>query len=213
MPYNIGEKGSHGCSGYPVVKTATGEVMGCHETKDDAMSQMAALHINEPDMGKSAGDGSITGSGINPSSTANPRYPGVGIKYPEVNPRGKRKPRKNRKIRSVNRNGVSADANNSVGAFASGGSGGSMGMGKANNLWGSTPFGVVKRDYTTDERHRMASNGTAMPDGSYPIANKVDLENAIRSWGRGGAKENVKRHIISRARALGASDMIPENWK
>jgi hypothetical protein len=70
-----------------------------------------------------------------------------------------------------------------------------------------------KRDYSTSTRERMASSGTAMPDGSYPIANRRDLMNAIRSWGRGGAKEDVKRHIMSRARSLGAEDLIPENWK
>lgn len=140
MPYSIGDKGTHGCSGYPVIKTKTGEVMGCHPSQDDAMKQLAALHMNEPDMGKAMGDGSLTGSGINPSSTPDPHYPGVGIKYPDVNPRGKRKPRKNRKIRGVNRNGVSADANNSVGAFASGGPGGSMGMGKSDSIWSGSPF-------------------------------------------------------------------------
>ena len=208
MPYNIGEKGSHGCSGYPVVKTATGEVMGCHPSQDDAMKQLAALHINEPDTMKVAGDGTLTNSGINPSSTANPNYPGVGIKYPDVNPRGSRKPRKNRKTRR----GISPDANNSVGAFASGGPGGSMGMKNDDiDIWSGSAF--EKKDYSTHARERMATSGEAMPDGSYPIANKKDLMNAIRSWGRGGADPKVKAHIISRARALDASDMIPENWK
>ena len=72
---------------------------------------------------------------------------------------------------------------------------------------------VFKRDFSTAQRERMAGAGTAMPDGSYPIANRTDLMNAIRSWGRGGAKPSVKEHIKRRARALGAEDMIPENWK
>lgn len=138
MPYSIGEKGSHGCSGYPVVKTKTGEVMGCHPTQDDAMKQMAALHINEPGMDKAMGDGSLTGSGINPSSTPDPHYPGVGIKYPDVNPGGKRKSRRAKKLKA--RRGVSADANNSVGAFASGGPGGSMGTSKSDNIWSGSAF-------------------------------------------------------------------------
>lgn len=336
------------------------------------------------DLEKAMGDGSVANSSIAPaapSSTPDPHYPGVGIKYPDVNPKGTRKPRNkaNRLNRIKNRKaGISADANNSVGAFASGGSGGSMGMGKAeetndlikaqgpcwdgyaqrgmkpgdhgkmvpncvpvhkvNDLWEdddtvvyetdsvnkadgySPPEGVraaakkaikfkedgkangagtsvgwtragqlsrgetislstvkrmysyfsrhevdkkgkdwanqsnpsngyimwlawggdagyawsrsivekeknkmdndiwagsafSKRDFSSKTRERMAQAGTAMPDGSYPIANRTDLENAIRSWGRGGAKADVKAHIISRARALGASDMIPENWK
>jgi hypothetical protein len=108
--------------------------MGCHPTVEDANKQLAALHINEPGVEKAAGDGTLTNSGINPSSTANPKYPGVGIKYPEVNPRGRRKPRKNRRVR-----GVSADANNSTGAFASGGSGGSMGT-KSDDFWSGSAF-------------------------------------------------------------------------
>jgi hypothetical protein len=138
MPYSIGEKGSHGCSGYPVIKTKTGEVMGCHPTQDDAQSQLAALHINEPGIDKAMGDGSLTGSGINPSYTKDPKYPGVGIKYPDVNPGGKRKSRRAKKLKI--RRGNSADANNSTGAFASGGSGGSMGMSKSDNPWSGSPF-------------------------------------------------------------------------
>lgn len=80
----------------------------------------------------------------------------------------------------------------------------------SNDFWAGSAFG--KRDYSTAARERMASEGMAMPDGSYPIANRTDLMNAIRSWGRGGAREDVKRHIIRRARALDAADMIPENW-
>lgn len=48
MPYHIGEKGSHGCSGFPVVKDSDGKVMGCHPTEKDAKNQLAALYVNEP---------------------------------------------------------------------------------------------------------------------------------------------------------------------
>lgn len=75
------------------------------------------------------------------------------------------------------------------------------------------PFDLVKRKFTTEQRKKMAEEGKAMPDGSYPIDNKTDLMNAIRSWGRGGADSKVKAHIKRRANALGASDMIPDNWK
>jgi hypothetical protein len=75
------------------------------------------------------------------------------------------------------------------------------------------PITFTKRKFTTAQRKEEAAAGHAMPDGSYPISNKKDLENAIRSWGRGGAKADVKAHIKRRAKALGAEDMIPENWK
>lgn len=72
---------------------------------------------------------------------------------------------------------------------------------------------LQKRDYSTAARRRMAASGEAMPDGSFPIANRTDLRNAIQSVGRASNYEAARRHIISRARALGAEEMLPEDWK
>ena len=47
MPYSIGERGSYGCSGYPVVKDGTSHVMGCHETREAAGQQIAAIEASE----------------------------------------------------------------------------------------------------------------------------------------------------------------------
>ncbi len=47
MPYSIGERGSYGCSGYPVVKDGTSDVMGCHETREAAGQQIAAIEASE----------------------------------------------------------------------------------------------------------------------------------------------------------------------
>lgn len=47
MPYHIGAEGSYGCKGFPVVKDSDNEVMGCHDTKEDAERQLAALYANE----------------------------------------------------------------------------------------------------------------------------------------------------------------------
>lgn len=67
--------------------------------------------------------------------------------------------------------------------------------------------------YNTDDRKRMAKSGEAMDDGSYPVADKEDLANAIRAVGRGsGDHDAIRRHIMKRAKALGASDQIPDNW-
>lgn len=71
---------------------------------------------------------------------------------------------------------------------------------------------IEKRDYNTEARRRMADAGQAMPDGSFPIANRADLRNAIQSVGRASNYEAARRHIIDRARALGAEDMLPEDW-
>ncbi len=61
MPYHVGAKGSYGCSGYPALKD-TGEVMGCHKTKEEAAGQIYAINRSEgnikadccPDMEKKA---------------------------------------------------------------------------------------------------------------------------------------------------------------
>lgn len=52
MPYSVGEKGSYGCSGYPVVKDGTSEVMGCHDTAEAAQRQIAAINMSEAEKGK-----------------------------------------------------------------------------------------------------------------------------------------------------------------
>lgn len=67
-------------------------------------------------------------------------------------------------------------------------------------------------DYSTDTRKTMAKAGTARPDGSYPIANKADLHNAIQAFGRADNPSAVKAWIIRRARALGALGMLPTTW-
>jgi hypothetical protein len=72
---------------------------------------------------------------------------------------------------------------------------------------------VEKREFSTATRERMAESGTAMSDGSFPISNKSDLMNAIRSVGRAKNYEAAKQHIIRRARALNALDMLPEDWR
>jgi hypothetical protein len=59
MPYSIGEQGSYGCSGYPVVKDGTSDVMGCHETREKAVAQIAAIESNEDKSYKEEDDKSI----------------------------------------------------------------------------------------------------------------------------------------------------------
>jgi hypothetical protein len=84
-----------------------------------------------------------------------------------------------------------------------------------NNIWKGMfdNSSFQKRDYKTEARRRMATEGIAMPDGSFPIANRSDLENAIRSIGRASNPEAAKEHIKRRARALDATDMLPDTWK
>lgn len=44
--YTIGARGTHGCSGYPVVGD-TGKVHGCHKTRAQARAQQAAIYASE----------------------------------------------------------------------------------------------------------------------------------------------------------------------
>jgi len=72
---------------------------------------------------------------------------------------------------------------------------------------------VLKAKYDADDLRRMAASGQAMRDESYPIADHEDLTRAIRAVGRGGADHgSIRRHIIARAKALGAASEIPDNW-
>jgi hypothetical protein len=69
-----------------------------------------------------------------------------------------------------------------------------------------------KADFSDDERKGLASRGQALPDGSYPIRNKSDLSNAIQAYGRAKDKGRAKAWIIRRAKALGATGMLPDSW-
>lgn len=72
---------------------------------------------------------------------------------------------------------------------------------------------VEKKTFDTAERKKDAASGAAMPDGSYPIENKSQLEDAIRAVGRGkGSHDAIRRHIMSRAKSLGATSSIPDDW-
>lgn len=72
---------------------------------------------------------------------------------------------------------------------------------------------VHNRFFSAGRRKKLAKKGTALPDGSFPIENIVDLHNAIRAFGRAKNKAAAKRHIIKRAKALGASNVLPSKWK
>lgn len=71
---------------------------------------------------------------------------------------------------------------------------------------------MAKAEFSSDQRKRLASQGQALPDGSYPIRNKSDLSNAIQAYGRAKDKGRAKAWIIRRARALGATGMLPDSW-
>ena len=71
--------------------------------------------------------------------------------------------------------------------------------------------------YTDDDLNKMLAKGHAIKnangDPSYPIADEEDLDKAIKAVGRGGSDhDTIRKHIIKRAKALGLSAKIPDNW-
>lgn len=75
-------------------------------------------------------------------------------------------------------------------------------------------FEAETRDkYNAKERKEMAGK-EAMPDESFPIKDKEDVEKAIKAVGMGDSSHNaIRKHIMARASALGCSDLIPDTWK
>lgn len=64
------------------------------------------------------------------------------------------------------------------------------------------------RSFSAEERRKLASSGAAMSDGSFPIKSAQDVKNAVRL----AHTPAQRRHVIRRARALGASGLIPDSW-
>lgn len=73
------------------------------------------------------------------------------------------------------------------------------------------------------EMRGLVKDGKAMPapsqdrPGRFNIANRQDLENAVRAVGRvrpntDEARAQVRRFILKRARELNLSNAIPANW-
>lgn len=71
---------------------------------------------------------------------------------------------------------------------------------------------MASHSLSEDARQRAADTGHAMPDGSFPIRDRQELAKAILALGRAKNPDAVKRHIIKRARALKALDLLPESW-
>jgi hypothetical protein len=71
---------------------------------------------------------------------------------------------------------------------------------------------IDKKTFNAAERKADAKSGAAEADGSFPIKSAADVKNAVRDWGRAGSKPADKAHIIARARAIGATSALPDNW-
>ena len=71
----------------------------------------------------------------------------------------------------------------------------------------------LRRKYSAKERQALAKQHKALPDGSFPVRDREDLKNAVAAFGRAKDPAKVKAHIIARARALNAVDLLPASWQ
>ena len=73
---------------------------------------------------------------------------------------------------------------------------------------------VAAAEFTQSQRERLAKKGHALKDGSFPIRNKSDLKNAIKTWGlaKKSNKAKAKKFIKLRAKQLNATELLPSTW-
>lgn len=75
----------------------------------------------------------------------------------------------------------------------------------------------TRAKYSADDKQAMLDKGQALAnangDPSYFIADREDLEKAIKAVGRGGSDhDGIRAYIITRAAALSLESLIPDNW-
>src|ERR1019366_6116751 len=71
---------------------------------------------------------------------------------------------------------------------------------------------TAKRDVSTAERQSLASEGNALPDGSYPISSAGDLHNAAHLARTGHGDADAARKLIARrARELGVANPLDDD--
>jgi hypothetical protein len=74
---------------------------------------------------------------------------------------------------------------------------------------------MASHSLTMDARKKAADAGQAMPNGDYPIRDRHELASAIKLAGKSKTYSltQVKHHVIKRAKALGATALLPDGWQ
>jgi hypothetical protein len=188
MPYNIGDKGSYGCSGYPVVKEGTTDIMGCHDTREAAGNQIAAIEANE---NKSYDENAIWET-VSPSKEEpGLKNMGTGIRQPDPMGSGSSAIKKPKKKKRRSRGGVGGS---SAGAVAT--TGGGTGMGTKMN---------DEENY--DQSNRVVSKEAGIKEGDFVMGMTSE-----------GMAHGVVEHIMWEGGTLGTpgseyalESMPPEN--
>lgn len=238
--YHAGAKGSYGCDGYPTV-SADGTVHGCHPTKARAAAQARAIwastakkfvtnvekamitegdfvmfmeedeimvgrvqHVmSEGMLGLSDSEYAIMATSEDPALLVRCYEEEDGAWEEESMMHGI-KSSEAVKIDSLK---VSVDVIREM-ASSSG-----PAVDSAPEPVDAYYNSIGKRERSMATREHLAETGAAMPDGSYPIMTEADLRNAIQSVGRAKNYAAAKQHIITRARALGLTELLPQDWK
>ena len=188
MPYNIGDKGSYGCSGYPVVKEGTTDIMGCHDTREAAGNQIAAIEANE---NKSYDENAIWET-VSPSKEEpGLKNMGTGIRQPDPmasGPSAIKKPKKKR------RRSIGGAGGSSAGAVAT--TGGGTGMGTK-----------MDDEENYDQSNRVVSKEAGIKEGDFVMGMTSE-----------GMAHGVVEHIMWEGGTLGTpgseyalESMPPEN--
>ena len=236
--YHAGKKGSYGCDGYPTV-SADGTVHGCHPTKAAAAMQARAIwasvnskkfegidlnsvvkdmvkegdfviascedevHAGRVEHVMATGSSGIPGSEYYIEATTD--NPAVIVRTLEFDEKDGWE--ETPYLIAVEAIMVTKIPPLSIDVEQ-------MLTPKSNNVrYMVDPFNALsKRQRSMETRQRMAEAGTAMPDGSFPIATEADLRNAIQSVGRAKNYAAAKAHIIRRARAMGMLNVLPSEW-
>jgi hypothetical protein len=188
MPYNIGDKGSYGCSGYPVVKEGTTDIMGCHDTREAAGNQIAAIEANE----NKFYDENAIWETVSPSKEEpGLKNMGTGIRQPDPmasGPSAIKKPKKKR------RRSIGGAGGSSAGAVAT--TGGGTGMGTK-----------MDDEENYDQSNRVVSKEAGIKEGDFVMGMTSE-----------GMAHGVVEHIMWEGGTLGTpgseyalQSMPPEN--
>jgi len=79
---------------------------------------------------------------------------------------------------------------------------------------GLSARGVVWKYVSAAKRDEYATSGVAMPNGDFPIPDEDHLRSAIGRLGNyTGDTAAAKKHIKARAKTLGLTNLLPDDWK
>jgi hypothetical protein len=79
-------------------------------------------------------------------------------------------------------------------------------------LAGSTHLGGEVRAslFSAATRRDLAASGAALPDGSFPVTDQIDLEAGLEALSKAADSDAARAHLVARAVALDLADILPD---